>query len=212
MRLFTGISLALVVALAIFQTLLLQPVWHDVAFSLAGYDHSLQEQRHQLLDHFRFGTSLQGLDFSSTELKHIADIDRLLHQESSVVWLIMIALLLVVFIFTAGTRKSPPRLVVFGEAGKLEIKAFQKGCKMLIAALVVSAIFIGLQFEPLFRMAHSLLFTGGNWEFDPTTDLIIQLYPPRFFLYFFPLLLILVVAGLLVTYFLLGLVKKRWLG
>lgn len=198
MRLFVGISLALVVALAIFQTLLLQPVCHDVAFSLAGYDHSLQGQRHQLLDHFRFGTSLRGLGFSSTELKHIADIDRLLHQEASVVWLIIFALLSVVFLVSARTRNW-----------KLETEPFQKGCKILIAALVVSAIFIGLQFEPLFRTAHSVLFAGGNWEFDPTTDLIIQLYPPRFFFYFFSLLLALVITALLSINFLLGLLRRR---
>ncbi len=209
MRLFIGISLALVIALAIFQTLLLQPVWYDVAFSLASYDHSLQGQRHQLLDHFRSGTSLRGLDFSASELKHIADIDRLLHQEASGMWVIITSLLLTVIFFTAETRKNPPRLVVFGEAGKLEIKDFQRACVIVIVAIVVLTVIIGLQFEPLFRMAHLLLFTGGNWEFDPTTDLIIQLYPPRFFLYFFPLLLALVITALLSIYFLLGLLRRR---
>ncbi len=209
MRLFIRICLTLAIALAIFQTTLLQPLWHDAVFAITDSHSGLAAQRQQLLNHFRFGSSLQGLDFSTAELKHIADIDRLLHQEASVVWVIIAGLVLTVIFFTAETRKYPPRLAVFGEAGKLEITDFQRACLVVVVAIVVLTVIIGLQFEPLFRMAHSLLFTGGNWEFDPTTDLIIQLYPPRFFFYFFPLLLALVITALLSIYFLLGLLRRR---
>ncbi len=209
MRLFIGICLTVAIALALFQTVLLQPLWHDAVFALIDPSSSLAPQRHQLLNHFRYGSSLQGLNFSTPELQHIRDIDGLLHREASVVWVIIATLLLVVIFFTAETRKNPPRLAVFGEAGKLEIKDFQRACVIVIVAIVVLTAIIGLQFEPLFRMAHSLLFTGGNWEFDPSTDLIIQLYPPKFFLYFFVLLLLTLEDALLLIYFLLGLLRSR---
>lgn len=48
--------------------------------------------------------------------------------------------------------------------------------------LVFAAIGIGLMvaFDTLFTLFHQIVFPGGGWTFDPTTQRIVQLYPTLF--------------------------------
>ena len=35
-------------------------------------------------------------------------------------------------------------------------------------------------FEPAFTLFHEIFFPGGNWQFDPRTDRLVQLFPEAF--------------------------------
>ncbi len=75
------------------------------------------------------------------------------------------------------------------------------------AIAVVLLGFISLvAFDSLFTLFHQVVFPGGNWSFDPSTQRLVQLYPFRFWQ--------IAAAALGVLVFLLGLATwalGRWL-
>ena len=60
------------------------------------------------------------------------------------------------------------------------LRAIRRGAAGLV--LVLSAVGIGLilAFDALFTLFHRIVFPGGGWMFDPTTQRIVQLYPTVF--------------------------------
>jgi integral membrane protein (TIGR01906 family) len=60
------------------------------------------------------------------------------------------------------------------------LRAVRLGAAGLV--LVVAAIGVGLviAFDTLFTMFHLIAFPGGGWQFDATTQRIVQLYPTPF--------------------------------
>jgi integral membrane protein (TIGR01906 family) len=60
------------------------------------------------------------------------------------------------------------------------LRAVRLGATALV--LVFAAIGIGLviAFDALFTLFHRIVFPGGGWLFDPTTQRIVQLYPTPF--------------------------------
>ncbi len=60
------------------------------------------------------------------------------------------------------------------------LRAVRLGATGLV--LVFAAIGVGLvvAFDPLFTLFHRIVFPGGGWIFDPTSQRIVQLYPTPF--------------------------------
>lgn len=60
------------------------------------------------------------------------------------------------------------------------LRAVRLGATGLV--LVFAAIGVGLvvAFDALFTLFHRIVFPGGGWTFDPTTERIVQLYPTPF--------------------------------
>ena len=60
------------------------------------------------------------------------------------------------------------------------LRAVRRGATGLV--LVFAAIGFGLivAFDALFTLFHRIVFPGGGWTFDPTTQRIVQLYPTPF--------------------------------
>ena len=197
MKSIKGIISVLVLILLLFQSLLLNPWWHRLIFNFLEQGQALQADRAQLLDHFRWGAGIDKLQFSSAELLHVQDIALLLAQEQATVWLAIIALI-IALLFVC--RKCP-----WSEY----VESVSQGARLVAGWLLAMALIVSLQFESLFRAAHLWLFPGGNWEFDPTDDRIIQLYPPEFFGIFFPATLGLIIIACGLLYLLLRLVMPR---
>ena len=65
-------------------------------------------------------------------------------------------------------------------SGPDALRAIRLGATGLV--LVFAAIGVGLivAFDPLFTLFHRIVFPGGGWIFDPTTQRIVQLYPTLF--------------------------------
>lgn len=60
------------------------------------------------------------------------------------------------------------------------LRAIRRGATGLV--LILAAVGIGLvvAFDALFTLFHRIVFPGGGWQFDPTTQRIVQLYPTPF--------------------------------
>ena len=65
-------------------------------------------------------------------------------------------------------------------SGSDALRAVRLGATGLV--LVFAAIGVGLivAFDALFTLFHRIVFPGGGWIFDPTTQRIVQLYPTLF--------------------------------
>jgi integral membrane protein (TIGR01906 family) len=58
--------------------------------------------------------------------------------------------------------------------------AVRRGAIGLVVVLVVAAAAAALAFDAAFAVFHGLLFSGGNWAFDPATSRLVQLFPMQF--------------------------------
>jgi len=67
-----------------------------------------------------------------------------------------------------------------GEERVASWRAIQGGALGLIAALVVGAFISFFAFDALFETFHRIFFPGGSYDFDPTTDRLVQLFPFQF--------------------------------
>ncbi len=59
-------------------------------------------------------------------------------------------------------------------------RAVQGGSLGLIAALIVGAFISFFAFDALFETFHRIFFPGGSYDFDPSTDRLVQLFPFQF--------------------------------
>jgi integral membrane protein (TIGR01906 family) len=50
----------------------------------------------------------------------------------------------------------------------------------IVAVTVVGGLLGVLLFDAAFTLFHQLFFPGGNWQFDPRTDRLVQLFPQTF--------------------------------
>jgi integral membrane protein (TIGR01906 family) len=67
-----------------------------------------------------------------------------------------------------------------GEERVASWRAVQGGALGLIAALVVGAFISFFAFDALFETFHRIFFPGGSYDFDPSTDRLVQLFPFQF--------------------------------
>lgn len=70
-----------------------------------------------------------------------------------------------------STRRMPGRDV---------LRAIRRGATGLVLVLVAVGIGLVVAFDALFTLFHRIVFPGGGWQFDPTTQRIVQLYPAPF--------------------------------
>ena len=67
-----------------------------------------------------------------------------------------------------------------GEERLMTWRAVQGGSLGLIAALIVGAFISFFAFDALFETFHRIFFPGGSYDFDPSTDRLVQLFPFQF--------------------------------
>ncbi len=59
-------------------------------------------------------------------------------------------------------------------------RAIRRGAVGLAAAVVALGLIAVVAFDVLFEVFHRIVFPGGSYTFDPTTDRLVQLFPFRF--------------------------------
>jgi len=114
---------------------------------------------------------LQTPVFSAKETRHMQDVKRLLVWMNRVQMLTAVYVLAYVVVFFVWARE--------GNARQL---AGQALVGLALGAIVVGgiAIFAATGFEAAWSRFHELLFTNGDWQLDPRTDHLIQMFPEAF--------------------------------
>lgn len=164
--------ITLFIAVSVLMLLGLNNPVHQIIFKTFLPADSLSIDRQYLLSYFRGQSALDSFKFKTNELSHIADIkEALAHGQS--VYLYLIVLFVLWQLIEMKHQKKPQWLT-----------AWQRQLKIASIIWPLIAVIFVLAFEPLFIFFHQIVFPGGNWLFDPATDLIIRLYPPQFFFYF----------------------------
>jgi integral membrane protein (TIGR01906 family) len=86
----------------------------------------------------------------------------------------ILALLAVAWLVGTAVRASSP------VARSRAWLAARRGTSGLVAVLVVVGVLAIVAFEAVFELFHRIVFPGGNWEFDPRTERLVQLFPEQF--------------------------------
>ena len=60
------------------------------------------------------------------------------------------------------------------------VRAVRRGATGLVLVFAVIGFGLIVAFDALFTLFHRIVFPGGGWTFDPTTQRIVQLYPTPF--------------------------------
>ena len=60
------------------------------------------------------------------------------------------------------------------------LRAVRLGATGLVLVFAVIGVGLIVAFDALFTLFHRVVFPGGGWVFDPTTQRIVQLYPTSF--------------------------------
>jgi integral membrane protein (TIGR01906 family) len=58
--------------------------------------------------------------------------------------------------------------------------AIRRGGTWLATLLVVLGVIAAVAFDAAFELFHQILFPGGNFDFDPRTEKLVQLFPLQF--------------------------------
>lgn len=53
------------------------------------------------------------------------------------------------------------------------------GASVLAVAVVAIGVFVAVAFDLAFELFHRLLFAGGTYTFDPTTERLVQIFPEQ---------------------------------
>jgi integral membrane protein (TIGR01906 family) len=164
--------ITLFIAASVLMLLGLNNPVHQIIFKTFLPADSLSIDRQYLLAYFRGQSALDSFKFKTNELDHIADIkEALAHGQSVYLYLVVLFVLW--------------QLIEMKHQKKTQwLTAWQRQLKIASIIWPLIAVIFVLAFEPLFIFFHQIVFPGGNWLFDPATDLIIRLYPPQFFFYF----------------------------
>jgi integral membrane protein (TIGR01906 family) len=67
-----------------------------------------------------------------------------------------------------------------GEARHASWRAARAGSIGLIVVLIVGGAISLVAFDALFETFHRLFFAGGSYDFDPSTEKLVQLFPFQF--------------------------------
>jgi integral membrane protein (TIGR01906 family) len=81
------------------------------------------------------------------------------------------------------------------------LRAISRGGAWLAVGTVVVGVFAALAFDTAFELFHEIVFPGGNFSFDPTTERLVQLYPIAFWQLTTAVLGVLLVVGGALTWF-----------
>lgn len=66
------------------------------------------------------------------------------------------------------------------EARARLLAAIRRGTASLAVLLIVLGVIAIVAFDAAFEVFHQLLFPGGNYNFDPSTEKLVQLFPEQF--------------------------------
>jgi integral membrane protein (TIGR01906 family) len=103
--------------------------------------------------------------YDGSEAGHLRDVRLVLYG-----FLVLAALSLGGVVLAAIRGRSDPQVWM----------AVARGGAGLVATVAVLGIFAVLAFNVAFELFHRLLFPGGNWQFDPGSQRLVQLYPLAF--------------------------------
>jgi integral membrane protein (TIGR01906 family) len=67
-----------------------------------------------------------------------------------------------------------------GRGGTAAWRGARSGAKVLAVAVVALGIVSVVAFDTVFEVFHTLLFPGGSYTFDPSTERLVQLFPYEF--------------------------------
>lgn len=113
-------------------------------------------------------------DFNEREKQHLRDV-RILIKTSKAVMYTLIMLLILLSIVSAEILKSGRLIINF--FGKILLFAG------LLTVIISAALFflINSDFSAAFESFHKLLFNKGTYMFDPSKEIIVNLYPEQLF-------------------------------
>jgi len=203
LRLLLALLIGVVLILTSVRIVLLTaPLWVPLEYRMPGfpedrYGFSLQERIYWSSIDLDFLSSGEGIEYferftlddgspmhNARELRHMADVKRLIVQVGRTWWVVGISTLLLTL-----------TLHIRGE-GTLMLEALTLGARWSL--LLVCAVIVGvlLAFGVLFVGFHRIFFEGDTWLFQ-YSDTFIRLYPERFWRDTFILLALLnvIVAG-----------------
>jgi integral membrane protein (TIGR01906 family) len=103
--------------------------------------------------------------YDASEASHLRDARTVLWAFLGVVGVAVVALVAAVAL--RGRRAWPWR-------------AMATGGLVLAGTLAVVGVVFTFAFDQAFTLFHEILFSGGNWSFDPRTERMVQLYPTPF--------------------------------
>jgi len=173
-----ALSLTAGILLAVFQTVYLNYGYHkwladNLVAPIGNTDFRLlAEQRKALVAFLLDRTEIERSFYTPEENSHIQDIKLLLIQERIIFrYLVILTLLLTIVYWQRRRRKQTMQLIA--NVGRA-----------LTVSLLLLLVIVPLTFFQLFNLFHQLFFPQGNWLFDPAASLLIQIYPPEFFLFF----------------------------
>jgi len=83
-------------------------------------------------------------------------------------------------------------------------KRVRRGAKVTAVITIALGLTGAVAFDSMFQLFHELLFPGGNFNFDPNTERLVQLFPEEFWLE-----TTLVLGGVIVV---LSYLVVRWAG
>jgi integral membrane protein (TIGR01906 family) len=84
-----------------------------------------------------------------------------------------VAAVVTVVALVVATRRDPGKR-------RATWRAIRAGAIWMVEALVVLGIVAIVAFDTLFDLFHRLLFSGGSYTFDPSTERLVQLFPFQF--------------------------------
>jgi integral membrane protein (TIGR01906 family) len=103
--------------------------------------------------------------FNEREQAHMGDVHRVV-----VVFVLLVVAAIVVLVL-GGIR---------WRARGWFWRAVARGAAILAVGAVVIGSAFAFAFDQAFTLFHDVLFPAGNWEFDPATDRLVQLFPYDF--------------------------------
>ena len=118
--------------------------------------------------HTFFSTPLTPDIFSPGEQRHLRDI----HILAVTVTRFFLVSLIVFLTAGAHLHNTDRRLLYCSIASSMGIVS--------IVSLIL-AYFVGGNFDFLFEYFHKLTFKNGDWQFDPTIEKLIVVFPPQLF-------------------------------
>jgi len=115
-----------------------------------------------------FSKPLAADSFSTSEQRHLQDIRSLSLKVATI-----FAALLVAFLISAIHLRNADRRLLY--------RSVATSFAVVAVIGVLLAYFIRSYFDLLFEYFHKVTFRSGNWQFDPTTEKLIVVFPPQLF-------------------------------
>jgi integral membrane protein (TIGR01906 family) len=109
--------------------------------------------------------------FNASETRHLEDVKQLLVWVNRVQELALVYVLAYVVAFFIWAREGMVR--------QLATQSLI-GLGLGVVAIGAVGIFAATGFDAAWSQFHEIAFPNGNWEFDPDTDRLIQMFPEAF--------------------------------